>query len=55
MGCFLAIVLLRHAIDLGFKDVARLKTDRALNPLRTHEEFRKLLAAAEAAASRGPR
>jgi serine/threonine protein kinase/tetratricopeptide (TPR) repeat protein len=43
-----ALALLRQAVTRGFKDVARVKKDLDLEPLRTREDFRKLLANLEA-------
>jgi len=40
-----ALTLLRHAVERGFNDAARLKQDPDLEPLRAREEFQKLLAA----------
>ena len=39
-----AIVLLRQAVERGFKDATRLKADPNLEPLRNRPEFQKLLA-----------
>ena len=38
-----ALALLRQAVAGGYKDVARMKQDPDLEPLRAREEFRKLL------------
>jgi tetratricopeptide (TPR) repeat protein len=40
-----ALALLRHAVERGFDDAARLKQDPDLEPLRAREEFQKLLPA----------
>jgi eukaryotic-like serine/threonine-protein kinase len=42
-----ALALLRQAVAQGYRDAARLKKDPALEPLRTREEFRMLLAELE--------
>jgi serine/threonine protein kinase/tetratricopeptide (TPR) repeat protein len=42
-----ALVLLRQAVARGYKDVARMKQDPDLEPLRARDEFRKLLAELE--------
>ncbi len=42
-----ALALLRQAVARGFKDVARMKKDADLEPLRTREEFKKVLAELE--------
>ena len=39
-----ALDALRQAVQKGFKDVARLKQDASLEPLRSREEFQELLA-----------
>ncbi len=39
----LAIAALRQAVDTGFTDVAQLKSDTTLDPLRSHEGFQALL------------
>ena len=39
-----ALVLLRQAVQHGFKDVDRLKKDPDLEPLRARGEFGKLVA-----------
>jgi serine/threonine-protein kinase len=39
-----AVATLRRAVGCGFRDRQRLQTDRALEPLRDREDFRKLLA-----------
>jgi serine/threonine protein kinase len=39
-----ALALLRQAVASGNKDAARIRTDPAFGPLRTHAEFNKLLA-----------
>jgi hypothetical protein len=38
-----ALALLRQAVQLGYKDVAHMKKDADLDPLRSREEFQKLL------------
>jgi hypothetical protein len=38
-----AVELLRQAVAKGFKDVAHLKKDSDLDPLRQREDFKKLL------------
>lgn len=38
-----AVQLLRRAIEAGFKDAARLKTDPELAPLRDRDDFKQLL------------
>jgi hypothetical protein len=40
--------LLRDAVAKGYKDVAHLRKDTALAPLRPREDFRKLVAELEA-------
>jgi hypothetical protein len=47
----LAVAALRTAIAKGYKDVDRLRRDRALGPLRGHDGFQKLLSAALAGGS----
>jgi serine/threonine protein kinase len=42
-----ALALLQQALTHGFKDVARMKKDPNLEPLRPRDEFRKLLAELE--------
>jgi tetratricopeptide (TPR) repeat protein len=42
-----ALAALRQAVQKGFKDVARLKEDASLEPLRSREEFQKLVAGLE--------
>ena len=44
-----AMELLNRAIDVGYQDVARLSTDAELDSLRGREDFRRLIAALEAA------
>jgi len=39
----LAITDLRQAIAEGFKDIEWMKTDSKLDPLRSNDEFKKLL------------
>jgi tetratricopeptide (TPR) repeat protein len=43
-----AISDLRQAIAEGFKDIAHLKSEPRLDPLRSNQEFKKLVAAMEA-------
>jgi serine/threonine-protein kinase len=38
-----AVELLRQAIAKGYKNVARLKTNRQLDPLRNRDDFKKLM------------
>ena len=42
-----AMKLLRDAVSKGYKDVAHMKKDTDLDPLRQREEFQKLLAELE--------
>jgi tetratricopeptide (TPR) repeat protein len=42
-----AMKLLREAVSKGYKDVARLRKDAALAPLRQREDFQKLVAQPE--------
>jgi serine/threonine protein kinase len=42
-----AMKLLRHAVDKGFKDVAHIKKDPDLDPLRQRDDFQKLVAQLE--------
>jgi hypothetical protein len=42
-----ALALVRQAIARGFKDAERMQKDPRLEPLRTREEFKKLLAKLE--------
>jgi serine/threonine protein kinase len=42
-----AMKMLHDAIAMGFKDVAHMKQDRDLDPLRQREDFQKLLAELE--------
>jgi serine/threonine-protein kinase len=44
-----ALAMLRTAVAKGYKDVAQLKEDKDLDPLRGRDEFRKLLTDLEAA------
>jgi tetratricopeptide (TPR) repeat protein len=44
----LAMSDLRQAVAKGFKDVARFKGDPGLDPLRSHDDFKKLLASFQA-------
>jgi serine/threonine protein kinase len=43
-----AVELLRAAIDRGFKEVGKLQKDRDLDPLRSRDDFKKLLDEVEA-------
>jgi serine/threonine-protein kinase len=43
-----ALAMLRHAIDKGYKDVAQLKQDKDLDPVRQREDFQNLLAELDA-------
>ena len=47
-----ALALLRQAVQRGFKDAARMKKDPDLEPLRTRDDFKKLLAHLEGKASK---
>ncbi len=47
-----AMLLLRQAVDRGFKDAAHMKKDTDLQPLRGREDFRKLIAELEGKANR---
>jgi serine/threonine-protein kinase len=50
-----ALQLLREAVKKGFKDVAHMKKDPKLDPLRSRDDFQKLLAQLEAGdAKKGP-
>jgi hypothetical protein len=40
--------LFREAVSKGYKDVAHVKTDTDLDPLRQRDDFKKLLAKLEA-------
>ena len=42
-----AMKLLRDAVSKGYKDVAHLKKDTDLDPLRQRDDFRKLVAELE--------
>src|SRR5262249_30800344 len=42
-----AMTLLKQAVAHGYKDAAQMRRDPDLRPLRTREDFRKLLAALE--------
>ena len=42
-----ALELLQRAVKAGFKDVAHMKVDKALDPLRERKDFQKLLAELE--------
>jgi tetratricopeptide (TPR) repeat protein len=46
----LALAWLQQAVAAGYKDVAHLKKDTDLDPLRSRDDFKKLLAALEAEA-----
>ena len=43
-----AIAALRQAIEKGAKEVAQIKTDKSLDPLRSRQDFKKLLVELEA-------
>ena len=43
-----AMATLRQAVQNGYKDAARLRQDKNLDPLRSRGDFQKLLAALEA-------
>jgi hypothetical protein len=45
--------VLREATRHGYKDVAHLKKDKDLDPLRSRDDFRKLLADLEEKAKAG--
>jgi hypothetical protein len=47
-----ALAALRQAVDKGAKEVARMNNDPSLDPLRSREDFQKLLAQCEAKAAR---
>jgi hypothetical protein len=38
-----SVKLLRDAVSKGYKDVARVKKDTDLDPLRQRDDFRKLV------------
>jgi serine/threonine protein kinase len=42
-----AMKMLRHAVNKGYKDVMKMKTDHDLDPLRQREDFKKLVAELE--------
>jgi hypothetical protein len=42
-----ALQLLRDAVSKGYQDVAHMKKDTDLNPLRQRDDFRKLVAELE--------
>ena len=42
-----AIVLLRKAVDMGYRDAAGFRTESALDPLRERDDFKNLLAELE--------
>jgi hypothetical protein len=50
-----AVALLTQSVRKGYKDVKRLKTDEALEPLRDRDDFQKLLKKLEAKASEAVR
>jgi tetratricopeptide (TPR) repeat protein len=50
-----ALALLRTAVARGYKDLANLKKDTDLDPLRGRDDFRNLLGDVEAAARAGPK
>ena len=43
-----ALIWLKQAVAAGFKNVAHMKKDTDLDALRTHEEFKMLIAELEA-------
>jgi hypothetical protein len=43
-----ALAALRQAVEKGAKEVAQMKKDPSLDPLRSREDFQKLLAESEA-------
>jgi serine/threonine-protein kinase len=43
-----AMELLREAVKKGYKDIAHIKQDKDLDPLRSRDDFKKLLAQLEA-------
>jgi hypothetical protein len=43
-----ALELLREAVAQGYKDVAHIKKDKDLDPLRDRDDFKKLMAQLEA-------
>jgi hypothetical protein len=45
------VALLTQSVQKGYKDVKRLKADKALEPLRDRDDFQKLLKKLEAKAS----
>ena len=47
----LALDFPKRAFAAGFKNVAQMKTDDDLNPLRKREDFKKLLGSSEPAKS----
>jgi tetratricopeptide (TPR) repeat protein len=49
-----AVAMLRDAIDKGWKDVAHMKKDTDLDPLRDREDFKQLLAQLEAKSAQAP-
>ena len=46
--------LLQNAVQAGYRDVANMKKDTALDPLREREDFKKLLGELEKAATKPP-
>jgi tetratricopeptide (TPR) repeat protein len=50
-----ALDLLRQAIALGYKDAAQLRSAAAFEPLRSRDDFQKLLAELEQKGSSGPK
>ena len=45
-----AMAMLRDAVAKGYKDAAHMKKDTDLDPVRSREDFKKLVAELEAAA-----
>jgi len=43
-----AVAALRQAVQNGYKDLAHMKQDKDLDPVRSHPEFQKLLRELEA-------
>jgi eukaryotic-like serine/threonine-protein kinase len=50
-----AVAVLREAVAKGYKDVAHLKKDTDLDPLRGRDDFKKLLAELEAKSKAAPK